>query len=188
MCVFVTGRSLVCEWHGDGGQDPFLIWPVCFIDYSYTHTLDVQVQDFLCNCVIFFTFLIKSDSVIPCCVPVLTGHWEGMMQAPPPWAEIPLLPHILGGPRMVGGSKNCSTPQCGAWSCDSGRAESAPELPRCTIAHSYRDVSGALANRRRVWYRGETECVCQPTQAVPSSTCALEPAFAPMSAITAACN
>lgn len=46
-CVFVTGRSLVCEWHGDGGRDPSPIRPVCFIDYSYTHTLDVQVQDFL---------------------------------------------------------------------------------------------------------------------------------------------
>lgn len=59
-CVFVTGRSLVCEWHGDGGRDPSPIRPVCFIDYSYTHTLDVQVQDFLCNCVVFFYFSNKS--------------------------------------------------------------------------------------------------------------------------------
>lgn len=101
-CVFVTGRSLVCEWHGDGGRDPSPIRPVCFIDYSYTHTLDVQVQDFLCNCVVFFTFLIKADSLVPGRVPVLDGLWEGMMEAPPPWAEIPLLPHVLWGPRDGG--------------------------------------------------------------------------------------
>lgn len=77
---------------------------------------------------------------------------------------------------MMGGGRNCSTPRCGARGCDSGRADSAPEQPRCTIAHSHRDASGALASSRKVWCRGETECVCQPTQAVPSSTCAPEPA------------
>lgn len=50
----------------------------------------------------FFTFLIKADSLVPGRVPVLDGLWEGMMEAPPPWAEIPLLPHVLWGPRDGG--------------------------------------------------------------------------------------
>lgn len=50
-----------------------------------TRTLDVQVQDFLCNCVcfFFFTFLIKLVQLITRRLPVFPGLW-GMMQPPPP--------------------------------------------------------------------------------------------------------
>lgn len=175
-CVFVTGRSLVCEWHGDGGRDPSPIRPVCFIDYSYTHTLDVQVQDFLCNCVVFFTFLIKADSLVPGRVPVLDGLWKGMMEAPPPWAEIPLLPHVLWGPRDGGrGAGIAAHLSVGHGAVTQAELTQPLSRPGAPLPTALRKCLGFGQAAGESGMGGETECVCQPTQAVPSSTRAPEP-------------